>query len=309
MSRVKFLLFFLMLFVGCVEVRSEEADSYENTPGDKISTSSSSGGDLEETSTSGVSSSSSSTGGVSKFDVGTEDVPSCKKLDFLFVIDNSGSMQDNQENLVNNYESFIDGIIGLTGFDDFHIGVITTDHYAANSLECGIIGGLVVQTEEETCGPWSDGSYMLASELNGEKGFTCAAKVGVNGDTIERPIESIISSMGPFLNSSGECNEGFFREDARLVVVIITDEDDSSEGVLSWWLGEIEFFRKSLDDLIVMGLIPVAKSECTSSNSLNLRDFISSFPDNAIGDVCDEDYGEFFGSALETIDMACNPAK
>lgn len=47
------------------------------------------------------------------------------KSDILFVIDNSGSMAQEQENLAENLREFINGIVSAQ--NDFHIGVITTD--------------------------------------------------------------------------------------------------------------------------------------------------------------------------------------
>jgi len=48
-----------------------------------------------------------------------------RKSDILFVIDNSGSMAQEQENLAKNLDKFINGMINAQNY--FHIGVITTD--------------------------------------------------------------------------------------------------------------------------------------------------------------------------------------
>lgn len=47
------------------------------------------------------------------------------KSDILFMVDNSGSMAQEQENLAKNLDKFINGIISAQ--NDFHIGIITTD--------------------------------------------------------------------------------------------------------------------------------------------------------------------------------------
>ncbi|MGC9043688.1 MAG: hypothetical protein ACP5KG_07520 [Myxococcota bacterium] len=47
------------------------------------------------------------------------------KSDILFLVDNSGSMAQEQENLAKNLDKFINGIISAQ--NDFHIAVITTD--------------------------------------------------------------------------------------------------------------------------------------------------------------------------------------
>src|SRR5690349_2938324 len=65
----------------------------------------------------------------------------CKKVDFLFVIDSSGSMQDEQQNLANSFPGFIDIIQQETMVDDFHIMAVDTD--AAGFAECAILCGLL----------------------------------------------------------------------------------------------------------------------------------------------------------------------
>lgn len=252
-----------------------------------------------------------------KFDVGHEEKTNpCEKVDFLFIIDNSGSMNDNQINLINNFQQFVDGIIQLTETGDFHIGIITTDDYSHNSLECGVIGGLVVQTggnnaSNTTCGPWSEGNYMITAELASPDGFSCAAKVGTSGSGSEKHLEALISSLGLFLNSPGQCNDGFYRDDSKLVVIFISDEEDNSLTSLNWWLSEFEFYMtqqdKNLEDVVMLGLVPMPQSTCASSSDTKLKDFVTSFPFSYLGDVCHTDYSIFFTDALETIDAACTP--
>lgn len=65
--------------------------------------------------------------------------------------------------------------------------------------------------------------------------FECAALVGAGGDGNERPMDAMIQAVGP-LNQAGECNAGFIRDDAILVVTFITDEsEDESGGTPASW--------------------------------------------------------------------------
>ena len=57
-----------------------------------------------------------------------DDESGCDKVDFLFVIDNSGSMGEFQDNLVANFPGFIDTIQNtLDEAQDYHIMVVDTD--------------------------------------------------------------------------------------------------------------------------------------------------------------------------------------
>ena len=51
----------------------------------------------------------------------------CHKVDFLFVIDNSGSMSDEQDNLINSFSGFIDTIRETVQAQDYQIMVVDTD--------------------------------------------------------------------------------------------------------------------------------------------------------------------------------------
>ena len=51
----------------------------------------------------------------------------CQKVDFLFVVDNSNSMQEEQENLARSFPGFIDVLEGTLSARDYHIMVVDTD--------------------------------------------------------------------------------------------------------------------------------------------------------------------------------------
>jgi hypothetical protein len=71
---------------------------------------------------------------------GADDGPEagCEKVDFLFVIDNSGSMQDEQQNLVASFPGFIGTIQDVLMAQDYHIMVVDTDaeSLSFSSLSC-----------------------------------------------------------------------------------------------------------------------------------------------------------------------------
>ncbi|MCA9682620.1 MAG: hypothetical protein KC457_10525, partial [Myxococcales bacterium] len=62
----------------------------------------------------------------------------CKAIDFLFVIDNSGSMGDNQQNLIGSFPGFIQKIQEtIAEVDSYHIMVVDTDEYWNDcTIEC-----------------------------------------------------------------------------------------------------------------------------------------------------------------------------
>src|SRR5690606_3984673 len=80
------------------------------------------------------------------------------------------------------------------------------------------------------------GRYMTAAD-DLEEAFACAATVGVDGEGIERPMDALVTALA-LSGSLAPCNDGFLREDSLLVVVLVTDEEDSGDSAgdpASWY--------------------------------------------------------------------------
>lgn len=128
------------------------------------------------------------------------------KVDILWVVDNSGSMQTSQTNLANNFNSFINNFSNKNL--DYQIAVTGTD-------------------------AWRGGSYSLFSDNSGHSiitpettnlvnSFISNVTLGVSGTGDERAFQSLQTSIDDTNNA------GFLRDDSFLAVVIISDEDDFS---------------------------------------------------------------------------------
>src|SRR5690349_21180490 len=95
------------------------------------------------------------------------DLEGCQKVDLLFVIDNSGSMVEEQAALVASFGGFVDGIQAqLSTAESYHVGVVTTDAYENNAPGCNTLGALVTQTggdsaSGQNCLPFSSGARYL----------------------------------------------------------------------------------------------------------------------------------------------------
>ena len=126
------------------------------------------------------------------------DFKQVNKADILFVVDNSCSMSEEQADLSDNAEDFVDTLVSAG--TDFQISVITTD--SADPVMSTITG------EEHSAG----------------KDLSDAVMVGTGGHAIEMGQEMAMKSLSP----TGPLGRGFMREDATLSVVVISDEDDYS---------------------------------------------------------------------------------
>jgi hypothetical protein len=120
------------------------------------------------------------------------------KADILFVVDNSCSMSEEQIDLSDNAEDFVDTLI-LSG-TDFQISVITTDD------------------------PEPVTSLITDDTLDAGKVLADAVKVGISGNAFEMGQEMAKKSLDPI----GPLGKGFIRDDATLSIVVVSDENDYS---------------------------------------------------------------------------------
>lgn len=128
------------------------------------------------------------------------------QVDILMVVDNSYSMLTEQEKLSSEFEAFVEFFYAAQ--TDYHIGVTTTDLTEA-------AGRLV-------------GSPNVITPLtpNPAQVFRNNVLVGVEGSGFEKGLEAAAAALGPSLTLGP--NAGFYREEAALAIIFVSDEDDGS---------------------------------------------------------------------------------
>lgn len=132
------------------------------------------------------------------------------QVDILWVIDDSCSMSEEQAKLTNNFDAFINFFLdsGL----DWHIGVVSTDTNA-NDKKGKLQGAAGYK-------------YLDPDTPNPIALFQQMAVLGTGGAIDERGRRATHMALtDPQLSGF---NAGFYREDASLNVVVISDENDSS---------------------------------------------------------------------------------
>jgi hypothetical protein len=285
-----------------------------------------------------TSSTGSSDGPPPIFDLGaTPDLggpQGCEAVDFLFVIDDSLSMFEHQQNLVANFPAFIEGIQStLVNVETYQVGVIATDAYPYNPGPCILMGALVTSTEDGgpessdmICGPYAEGWSYMTEVDDLEQTFGCAAQVGTMGNGFERPMEAMVETVSRTLGDPGECNEGFIRDEALLVVVVITDEYDgegdpeaanptrepaTSVGTPeSWYDAVVAAKNDHPENAVALALVNYAGGPCPPSDlghdGANIVAWVEQFGDNGfLGGICEPDYGPIFRQATSVIEDAC----
>jgi hypothetical protein len=257
----------------------------------------------------------------------------CQKVDLLFVIDNSGSMADEQASLTASFPNFIAGIQDtLADAHSYHVATITSDAYLANAPGCQSLGAFITQTagvdaSNATCTPFANNLRFMTQDDDLADKFTCAAQPGSDGNGNERPMDAVRQALSPALGAAGACNEGFLRDDALLVLVFITDEEDNylelfglpvegSTGDPMQWMTDIVARKAGIEqNVVVLSLVGTPKpNECPDFQwdgfegaeiATRIIAFTEMFTYGFVGDVCAANYGTFFDEAIAVIDTAC----
>lgn len=147
--------------------------------------------------------------------------PSQRKVDILFVDDNSASMDPMQSSLGSKFSAFSDALQGL----DWQVGVTTTDCSAG---PYGICGSLVPIAG-------TGGTLLTPAIANFQQAFNdtivrpetvgCIAR----GDCPSGISEPLKATMGAF-DKRNTSNAGLFRTGASLAVIMLTNADEKNDG-------------------------------------------------------------------------------
>lgn len=132
------------------------------------------------------------------------------KVDILWVIDNSNSMQIEQSLLAEGFLSFANELENTN--TNFHLGVITTDFEYTDADRGKLVGEPSFIT--------NDDDYINI--------FRDRALVGLNGSGKEKGLEAARHALSTQMTTGP--NRGFLRPEANLLVVFVSDEDDCSDG-------------------------------------------------------------------------------
>lgn len=284
----------------------------------------------------------------------------CRAVDLLFVVDRSESMAEEQTNLIASVPKWFDAIeTRLPDVANYHVMAVDMDdrwgtpYCEGCSSGCTYDNGLDVwevpnypcthtpslcdaelgagrvinggyRASNADCA-FPEGRRWLRYDDEGlETRFSCAVQVGVSGPGNEQPTMALAAAVGAD-TTAGDCNAGFIRDDALLVVVLVTDEDEGDfvgdehfdEVVAPRVFGQlIDLKGGDPNGVVMISLIddfeagPDAECEAPAfplnfGPAPHLRRFTELFPRHVFGSVCAPDYSIPLVEAIETIDEAC----
>ncbi|MFO0723398.1 MAG: choice-of-anchor D domain-containing protein [Myxococcota bacterium] len=153
------------------------------------------------------------------------------KVDILWIIDDSGSMSEEQQALGSNIASFLQ--YASAQQIDYQMAVTTTDvdNPAESGHFLGVAGNLIVTPN---------------TQPSPESVFAQNADRGTNGSGFEQGLQgAYLALSNPLIFTS---NAGFLRQDAVLSIIAISDEEDQSPGTVDFFINfflSIKGFRNT----------------------------------------------------------------
>ena len=256
----------------------------------------------------------------------------CNRMDIVFVVDDSGSMAEEQSNLATNFPMFANLLSQYTTSDgqklDYRVAITTTGRPENYMI---VVPGFGTLPESED-GP--DGKFMAncnsskawvesADGAAGNTVMSCRANVGTGGASIEMPM--LMAKHALSAPDSTGPNAGFIRSDALLATVMITDEDDQSyEGdnftcdengncPINWqpadqvaFMTQLKGSKQNWAAAVIAGDGACSSNFGDAVDGTRLKQFVQMTGANGVfSSICDGDLTIGLKKALDTFQTAC----
>ncbi len=232
------------------------------------------------------------------------------QVDILFVIDNSDSMDEEQAQMAQRFSSFIDRVRTL----DWNIGIVTTTPSHNTHGD-----GRLLQ--------FPNGQYFLTSKLNVDAVrdyFGKTIQRSENGSNTEEGIRATARAIQRYAKPKeaiDQYHKNFFRDNASLSVVVVSDEDESSGAPINkgsellklvdtTWSSKKKFQFHSI-------IARPGDRECLNGNGMTAGYFYADLTlatEGILGNICESDYGsqlsaigQSVANTQKTYDLDCAP--
>ena len=158
-------------------------------------------------------------------------------LDLIFVVDDSGSMNGFQSQMLNNISNVTS--IFYNASIDYRIGVITT-------TSSDFVGSVI---DPSTHNP----AHVLYNNFD---------DIGISGSGTEKGLQELAEAV-----TVGEAaSSGFIREDATLAIIFLSDEKDNSPGNWSTYANSVEGIKASKSMITSISIVGDHPNGCLFNN-------------------------------------------
>jgi hypothetical protein len=257
------------------------------------------------------------------------------KIDFLFVISRYAGMTGFQTQLRDAFPKFIDTIEAKFADFDYHImvvdgdatwGVSTCDAkcpvqcvpdypcdytptYCDMKLGAGTVFPAGGDAANKPCGIDGGRRYMVTGQTNLKETFACAAQIGSSGR--DWMGEALTAAVHSNINDPGGCNPGFLRDDALLMVTLISNTYDQegkpwgSTGTPETWAAAVRKAKgEDLESVVMLSILDASHNPDCHPEDRTCQ-LLKLFPYSLVADRLDSDYGPAFDQATDLVETAC----
>jgi len=246
-----------------------------------------------------------------KIDTFTQIPPA--KVDVLFVIDDSWSMADEQVLLKQELPKLVS--LATQWGQDYQIGVTTTDTIV---IKGEFVGSPKIGTKDNPVDSIADNLVVGVTGYWEEMGLESAwmALSGVNmADTgiacMDVPGQCPkYDEFNFFWCTEGFCrgpNYGFLRDDAELVIIIVSDEEDSSPMSVNWYVSQFAALKAKSEGVgVKLHAIVTTQDGCFGGfGTIGYRyELAVKAFDGHLASICATDFGaEFAGLGEKTFGL------
>jgi len=244
-------------------------------------------------------------------------VDECRKMDVVFVVDDSGSMSGAQAKLRANFPRMVNTLNAFKtkgGTDlDYRLAVTSTDTVRTDATTGGR-GGFVTRPST-SCTPGANGRpWLERSDGDVPTFFGCRATLGTGGSATERPIDGLVMSV---TDRTADQNKNFLRDDALLAFFILTDEEDSSTNTPEAAIQKLDQIKKVRGRWAGAVISGQKSGSCSTTGhsagqAPKLHRLVDGALDPATGKnnviwrtICQENFDTAVSDALNTFTVAC----
>ena len=190
------------------------------------------------------------------------------RTDIFFYVDQSCSMADDQQNMIDNFSSFVDTLESLDL--DWQILISTRDSGCSNT------GILTPET--------SNLETAFLEGVQGAGGRFTEAGLTVGAQALDEA-------------QPGGCNEGFLREDSKTSVVMVSDEPDQSVGSYASYVASMQASAPTMSVTAIVGDVP---SGCSTADPGYGYYEAAIASHGAFLSICEQDWTSYF-DAIATL--------
>ena len=242
----------------------------------------------------------------------------CKRIDVLFNVDGSGSMNDEQkalrglDGMAPVFAEFTDALLAeLTDVEDFHVGVLSPQE-GVTLLGTHRDFPDTPESPETACGVPEGQRWLVGPSATLAEDFACIAS------TRSGTLELTAYNTAEALHDPN--NAGFLREDSLVFVVMLTDEDTHDQALARMVEIRARLLSAVDDDLrrlVVLGIaagggtFEAPKSVCAgpygnAAPARRLAAIVGSLRERGImQDICGGELASAFTGVLDDVVSAC----